>query len=258
MRRKSSLINKMIILSLLLLLSSCNLPSKAGGQTPYPSANSIGAQNSPYPITTLCNNPYFPSTLGKRWEYSGNNSAIGAYTRTDTITQSTSDSFSVDSNYPNVTYSVDYTCSAEGLTASNPLQQYLGALLSDPNTPVNVNLTSNSGISLPARINPDDTWQQVASFDAATKEISLNGRFVFNYSAAGYEQVTVPYGTFDALRVNATIRIEVSGLRILAGTYSTTFWLVPNIGMVKSQGSSQLPGVDFTDQLELTGFKTSP
>jgi hypothetical protein len=162
------------------------------------------------------------------------------------------------SKFPNVTYSVDYTCSAEGLTATNPIQQYLGALLSDPNTPVSVTLTSNSGISLPATIKTDDSWQQIANWEGSTKDISMNGRFVFNYTAVGYESITVPYGTFNALRVNTTIRIEVSGFRILAGTYSYSFWLVPNIGIIKSEGTSHVSGVDFTDSLALTNFVTSP
>jgi hypothetical protein len=86
----------------------------------------------------------------------------------------------------------------------------------------------------------------------------LNGTFVFNYIAVGYENVTVTFGTFNALRVDATIRIEVSSFRILAGTYTTTAWMVPEIGIVKSEGTSHLPSVDFTDAMQLTSFAPSP
>jgi hypothetical protein len=123
---------------------------------------------------------------------------------------------------------------------------------------VNVKLTSSSGISLPATITPGDTWQQTADFEASSQELNLNGRFVFDYTAVGYENVTVPLGTYNALRVDATIRIEVSGFRILAGTYTTTTWMVPKIGIVKSEGASHVPGVDFTDSMQLTSFAPSP
>ena len=80
--------------------------------------------------------------------------------------------------------------------------------------------------------------------EATSPELNLSGRFVFDYTAVGYENVTVPFGTFNALRVDATIRIEVSGFRIQAGTYTTSTWLVPEIGMVKSEGTSHVPGLN--------------
>jgi hypothetical protein len=138
---------------------------------------------------------------------------------------------------------VDYACTNAGLIALNPIQQYIGALLTSLNAQVNVNLLSNSGISLPAKISQD---------------ISTNGRLVFVYTAVGYENITVPFGTFDALRVDATIRIEIGGFRILTGTYETTTWMAPNVGIIKSVGTSHVPRVEFSDSMELTRFATSP
>lgn len=82
----------------------------------------------------------------------------------------------------------------------------------------------------------------------------MNGRFVFDYTAVGFENVTVIAGVYNALRVNATIRIEVTGLHILAGTYTTTLWLVSEIGLVKSEGTSHVTGFDFSDSMQLTRF----
>lgn len=257
MKNKPLSIIIVLILSTL-LLSACNLPNRqtTQAQIPTPITSTI-PESSPVP-TPLCNNQYFANTTGDTWDYSGDNSAIGAYTRTDTIINSSADAFTVETTLSNVTYSVTYACSSTGLTATNPIQQYVGALLSSPNAPVNVKLTSNSGISLPSKIISGDTWQQTADWDATSQELNLNGRFVFDYTAVGYESVTVPFGTFNALRVDATIRIEVSSLRILAGTYTTTTWMVPDIGIVKSEGTSHVPGVDFTDRLELTKFTPAP
>jgi hypothetical protein len=258
MMNRKSLSNIVSLLLTTLLFSACNLPSRQTTQvqTPTPTTASI-LEITPTP-TSLCDNQYFPNSTGDTWEYSGTNSAIGSYTRTDTVTNSSTQAFSLKTTLSDVTYPVTYTCYSTGLTVTDPVQQYAGALLSGPNAPVNVKLTSNSGISLPAKINPGDTWQQTADWEASSQDLNLNGRFVFDYTAVGYESVTVPFGTFNALRMDTTIRIEVSGFRILAGTYTTTTWMVPEVGIIKSEGASHVTGIDFTDHMELTRFTPSP
>jgi hypothetical protein len=256
MFRKYTFIGALILS--LLILSSCNLPSRQASQSETPTSAIASLPDvSPTPVP-LCSNQYLPNAAGDTWNYSGNNTAIGAYNRTDTLTSSSNNAFTVETTLANVTYSLNYTCSSAGLTATDPIQQYVGALLSGPDAPVSVKLTSSSGITLPASITPGDTWQQTADWQASSKDLNLNGRFVFDYTAAGYENVTVPFGTFNALRVDATIRIEVSGFRILAGTYTTTTWMVPDVGIVKSEGTSHVPGVNFTDGMQLSSYAKSP
>ena len=246
-----------IILSTL-VFSACNLPSRQAVQAGTPaSVTGTILKSTPTP-SSQCDNQYFPSNLGDAWEYSGTNSAIGAYTRTDSITNSGTEAFTLGTTQSGVTYDITYACSLTGLTSTDPILQYAGALLSSPDAPVNVNLSSNSGISLPAKISPGDTWQQTADWNATSSQLSLNGKFVFDYTAVGFENVTVPFGTFNALRVDTTIRIEVSGFRILAGTYTTTTWLAPEVGIVKSEGTSHVPGVDFTDSMQLTRYNREP
>jgi len=246
-----------LILSIL-ILSACNLPARQVNQLKAPTQTDlIQPEASPTPAN-LCANQYFPGTLGDAWEYSGSNTALGAYTRTDAVTSSSAEAFSVDTTISSLTYRVNYACTSAGLIANDPVQQYAGALLSAPNAPISVRLSSNSGLTLPPVINPGDTWQQSADFEASSPDFNLSGRFVFNYTAVGYENVTVPFGAFNALRVDATIRIEVSGFRILAGTYTTSTWMVPEIGVVKSEGISHIPGVEFTDGIQLTKYSSTP
>jgi hypothetical protein len=257
MRYKSiSLLIIQIVLTI--ALTSCNLPERQGKQTQTPTFTAPEiAESSATPIS-MCTNGYFPNHIGDTWEYSGSNSAIGNYNRIDTISDASIDSFTVATTLGNVPYSVTYTCSSTGLTAANPIQQYVGAVLSRPDSPIQIQLTSNSGTSLPAIITPGDTWQQVAEGKASSQDFSLDGRFVFDFNAVGYEDVIVTSGAFHALVVNTTIRIEVTGFHILAGSYQMTSWLVADIGMVKSEGVSHVSGVDFTDQLELTQFSPAP
>jgi hypothetical protein len=247
-----------MLIAISTVLSTCNLPERQVKQTETPTATASEIDGNLPPSDSMCANEYFPNQVGNKWEYSGSNSATGNYTRSDMVSVASADSFTVTTTWGNTPYSVTYTCSANGLTATNPIQQYVGAIISKPDSPVQIQLISNSGTSLPVSISPGDTWQQIAEGNASSVDFNLDGRFVFDFSAVGYEDVTVPSGTYHALRVNTTIRIEVSGFHILAGTYQLTTWLVANIGMVKSEGASHVPGVDFTDQLQLTQFTPSP
>lgn len=235
-----------------LTLSACNLPNRHEVNTP---AGTVAAPTQgSTALSSLCSNAYFPNTSGDKWEYTGTDSVIGTYNRTDTITDSSSASFTQETNLGNVTYSVTYDCSTVGLTSRNPIQQYAGALLNNPDVPVDVKLTSNSGVSLPTRINPGDTWQQTADWEATSQQLNVNGRFVFNYAAAGYESITVPAGTYNALRVTTTIQVEVTSFHVTAGSYTIVSWWVPEIGLVKSEGTSHVTGINFTDSMELTKF----
>ncbi len=245
-----------VILSLVSLVS-CNLPQRQVSPSATPTMSVILPQSSPTP-TSLCTNQYFPNAKGDTWEYSGSNTLISNYSRIDTVTASSTEAFTVESNLAGVVYSLPYTCSPAGILATNPVQEYAGALLNSPNAPIKVELTSNEGVSLPSNVVPGDTWQQSSDFNATAENVNISGRFVFDYTATGYEQVTVPAGSYNALRVDATIRIEVSGFRILAGTYTTSTWMVAGIGVVKSEGTSHVPGVDFTDGMQLTKYTPSP
>ena len=239
-----------------LLLTSCNLPLREAFQlqTPTLTANNDIILSTPTPPPDYCENVYQPSTDGDSWIYAGNNTSTGNYTRKNTISRSHETSFTIKSDVEGIISTYDYSCTDSGLVAVNPIQQYLGTLLAIPGNQVEVKLNSASGITLPMAINPGDSWRQEAVWEATAQDISTSGRSVLDYTAIGYEKISVPFGTFDALRVNATISLEVSPLRISAGSYTTTSWLVPGIGLVKSEGTSHIRGVSFSDHTELTGF----
>jgi hypothetical protein len=70
----------------------------------------------------------------------------------------------------------------------------------------------------------------------------------------GLEVVTVPFGSFDAMRLDVVIELEFGGLKGMSGTYTNSIWLVKDVGIVQSQGSSQIPGIEFSDSLQLVAF----
>ncbi len=64
--------------------------------------------------------------------------------------------------------------------------------------------------------------------------ISITGTFDYNFQAIGLEQVTVPAGTFNAMKVQVSARSESikSGLPITI-TADGFYWFAPGVGRVK-------------------------
>ena len=206
----------------------------------------------------LCDNTYFPSDDDTTWTYSGNNSLQGAYSRTDTIVDSRDDGFTLGTTLPNVTYQVEFACSEAGLIDMDPLKGDLTALFSGQSGSVNVTTTGISGLTFPRDIQPGDTWQHAVDWNATYTGGSVSGQFIYQYTARGLEVVTVPWGTFDAMHVDVEIQMEAGFPQTLSGTYDNSIWLVKDVGIVKSEGTSHIPGVEFTDSMELVDFTSPP
>jgi hypothetical protein len=163
-----------------LLLSACNLPNRTSELiASLPPTVSV-ATSTPTPAPSLCDNLYYPNSLGNTWEYTGSTSATGTYTRSDAIISSVFDAFSVQSSLSGIIYNVDYSCTEAGLLSVNPIQQYLGAILNRLSDQISLTLVSNSGISLPRSITPGDTWQQIVQWEGSAQAMSTTGRLVFD------------------------------------------------------------------------------
>jgi hypothetical protein len=68
------------------------------------------------------------------------------------------------------------------------------------------------------------------------------------------EVVSVPAGNYDAMRIDMTIDVDINAPGKVTYTYTNSIWLVRDIGLVKSEGSSDQRGFEFTDVLELESF----
>jgi len=258
-----------------LFLSACKpsipQPTNAATATVTPTNSpilptlSVSTPTSPPPATAtsteapdLCDNTYFNSNGDTAWTYSGNNSKLGDYSRTDTIIDSRDDGFTMGTTLPDVSYSVEFACTEAGLIDMDPLKGSFTALLSGPSGSVNVTTTGISGITFPRDIQPGDAWQHVVDWEATFSGGSSQGQFVYQYLARGLEVVNVPWGTFDAMHLDIQIEIGAGFNPSLSGTYEENLWLVKDIGIIKSEGTSHIPGVEFTDTYELTSFSSPP
>ncbi len=249
-------------------LSSCGLPApsqiKSPTASPTPASVMVASTTTPQaqltPTTETsgspCDNDYFPSDDDATWTFAGNNSKTGDFTRTDTVTDSTDNGFTITTQLTKVSYTQEFTCTDAGLINLNPVSGELSSLLSGPSGTVVVNRNFASGITIPKDLAGaiGQSWQQVFGWEAINSDTSNKGEFTTYFTAMGLEVVHVPPGSFDAMRIDARIEIEIGTYQKTYGTYTTSIWLGKDVGLLKSEGSMKMPGVDFTDTLELISY----
>lgn len=112
---------------------------------------------------------------------------------------------------------------------------------------VNYEVLEMSGEILPADMRVGKEWTNVSRVKITTSDTSpigsmMNGRIskttIVNKVTAE-ERVTVPAGTFTALKVEQTITVEseVAG-RPFSTTTESTSWYVKDVGLIKTQSGS--------------------
>ena len=164
------------------------------------------------------------------------------------------DGFTLGTTLPDVSYTIEFICTEAGLIDMDPMQSQLTAMFSGSSGSASVETAGISGLTFPRDIQPGNTWQHFVNWQANTGGGSQPGQFIYNYTAMGLEVVTVPYGSFDAMRLDVVIEIDFGGLKGMSGTYENTIWLVKDVGIVKSEGQSHIEGLEFTDTIELVSY----
>jgi len=136
-------------------------------------------------------------------------------------------------------------------------------MLNAQNIQLNLDVNNSSGLTFPSQINPSDQWQQTLDFTGnvtvSNEEAEATGDAQMNFNAVGNESVTVPAGTFDAVKVdvNVTLNINASYAGItLPVTFSGdyTYWFAQGIGWVKATGTGNVLGNSFSETTELQSY----
>jgi hypothetical protein len=219
-----------IIVSCLVLfavIAACSL--SPAGSTTGSTAGTAGATSQPVSAASSggCGNAYFPVSVGTNWAYSSTGSTLGAYTYTWTVTDLGNGGFSTSDQYSTgVNAAIKWNCQNGNLAA-----------LDAGSTSLSVTNTSST-------------------FKMTSTSITADG---YNCSAAGTESVTVPAGTFDAVKATCNQTLQVSflmqGTPTPAGapdTVSITDWYAKGVGLVKSVRASSLSS---TETIVLTQYK---
>ncbi|GAB4420120.1 MAG: hypothetical protein Kow002_08290 [Anaerolineales bacterium] len=254
---------------IMLTMFGCNLLTQQGTETQAPEAGGAPfetVQTEPAqaenPDQGLCANPYYPVRPGATWTYTGTGSLASDYSFTDTITDVRTDGFTLTSQFDELTRTQEWACTPEGLASLT----FGGG----PAAGINVNemqfdlTTSNvQGIILPQTINAGDQWSYSLDFegtmDVTGASANATGTAHYDFTALGEESLTVPAGTFNAMKIKAvlTLNIKVSyaGTETPVSLTSTTdIWFVPGVGWVKAISTGQFMGQQTDDTIELQSY----
>jgi hypothetical protein len=263
-------------LSLLLVMvffTACSLP---GNETPtqtIPVTEELQATATELPVTSegtstpvasegLCANPYYPIREGASWSYKSTGSPAGDYSFTDTITSVREDGFTITSQFDDLTRTQQWACRPEGLVALQ-LGGPAAATLNTQDVQLNLTFNNISGVTFPREITAGNIWQHMLEFEGdleiAGTSAEAAGTAESTFGALGTESVTVPAGTFDAMRVEVastiTINATYQGISMpvgFSGTYR--FWFAQGVGWVKASGTGEVIGASFTETIELQSF----
>jgi len=263
----------MSIQLMLILLAACATP--ATPTEPQPTETQAPPPATTEPVTEtlaapegspaaggLCTNAYYPTRSGATWTYKSTGGPGGEYSFTDTITAVHSDGFTLSTQIGELTRTQEWTCTTEGLAALQ-LGGAPAAMLNSQNIQLNLDVDNATGVTFPGQINIGDQWQQTldvsGNVTVMNEEAEAAGTAQMNFSATGNETVTVPAGTFDALKVDVDVTLNVNasyeGITLpvtFSGDY--TYWFAEGVGWVKASGTGSVLGSSFSETTELQSY----
>ncbi len=212
----------------------------------------------------LCANTLIPVKQGATWTYNNNVGTSQLEQFTATITEVRPDGFTVAlSSAGNPTINQDWTCKPEGIVASalGSGQGFMG--LNVAGIQANISTSNATGVILPSDVDPGKEWpfgiNLAGNVSQGNLSANLNGDIDSSMRADDMESVTVPAGTFNAMKVRGTGNIKVTatyqGIPLpFASTANLTFWFAPGVGWVNSTVSGDLLGTGFSATTELQSY----
>jgi hypothetical protein len=214
------------------------------------------------PVGGACMNTYYPVREGATWNYRSTGGPAGEYSFTDTVRAVRENGFTLTTQMGGQERSQEWDCTAEGLVARQ-LGGAPAAMLNSQGIQLNLDAVTPSGVIFPSQIDPGDQWQHTLDFNGdvsvMNEEAEATGTAQMNFTAIGEESVTVPAGTFEALKIqiDTTLNVEASyeGITLpvtFSGAY--TYWFVQGVGWVKASGSGNLLSMSFTETTELQSY----
>lgn len=220
-------------------LAGCSLPGSGGGLH----------------LSGPCANPLYPVLAGANWTYQLTGTTNDTINRR--INTVTADGFEDQDTFDSGPVRTGkWNCAAGALTALDPVGDLTatvqrGAEISSFGT------TTNDGVTLPAGIEAGTTWTQTVSI---TGTVTVNGisddadnNTSLSCTANGMENVVVPAGSFNAMKVTCqnsvqiTVTTDLVTIPVPALEFTSENWYAPNVGLVKSVASGG--GIDTTTHL---------
>ena len=215
------------------------------------------ATPSPIPPTStpraegLCSNSLIPVKTGATWTYVANASGAGGPSSfSTTIMDVRPDGFTTAIKMgDNLTVNQGWACEPDGLVALSmgAAQDLLG--LSAQGIKADLKTSNATGVTLPADVGTGRQWSYNLDLagDLAQGGLSAkaSGSASTAFTAVGTETITVPAGTFDAIKVQGTttfkMTVDFQGFGVpVTSVVKSTLWFAPGIGWIQSTASGDL------------------
>ncbi len=258
------------ILAIAALLSACNArpgpaaPVSTNSPQLQPTSTAVPPTATPQLAAGLCANALVPVKQGATWTYTDTGAAGGPSDFTATITEVRADGFTVSTRFDdNTAADQQWACNADGLQAQSLGAGQAALDLSLASVQAKLATSNATGVTLPPNVQPGMKWPYSIGLSGTLAQGSLSadvtGDISTEFEAVGTESVTVPAGTFDAMKVQGTSTINVSasyhGLSLpITSVVRTTFWFAPGVGWVKSSQSGELAGTAISSDTELQSY----
>jgi hypothetical protein len=214
-------------------------------------------------ISPNCQSSYYPvgPEVERKYHIKYQKGPIPDQDYTERYTDFNNDSFVGKNEFKEVNTTINWRCTSDGLLST----QYGNSIDMKSGSGAVIETLKSDGVSFPN----DAKWIQGGKWTTnyEIKETIKNpngqqigegnGKVTQNSEVIGEEQITVPAGNFQTLKIrNKTtldLTVKVSGMSVPTKTLvETTAWFAKDVGMVKSE--SRLGGIA-TATTELVSYK---
>lgn len=251
--------------SLIKSVTSSN--SSVNSSTATNSTSSGESENAGNGISAICRNAYYPvgPAVERKYHIDYVKNSFPSQDYTERYTDFNGDAFVAKTDFKAVSTTINWRCLPDGLLAT----QYGNSIDIKSGGGAKIDTLDSKGVSFIAetRWNPGEKWattynikETIKGPDGQTPNGEGSGTVNQSGEVIEAEQVTVPAGTFQTMKVKVKttldLTVKVSGMSIPTKTnIDTTAWFAKDVGMVKSETGLGGLGVATTELLSYTGTK---
>jgi len=251
-----------ILLCICISISACGSGNTSGPAIILPTFES----SNPTSISSngLCGNTLSPATQGAAWTYTSSGGPSGSFNYTNSITSTRADGFTLTTQFTDRTSTQEWACQADGLKALQ-LGGGSGAGISIQSMTTDLVTSEITGISLPKDITSGMQWQYNLSLQGTIvmpgdSQAPSNGTYSVVMQEIGSEIITVPAGTFEAVKIQSNSTVDIisvfGGIEVPIKFNGTTItWYAPGVGYVKSVENGDFGGTVFSAVTELQSYR---
>jgi hypothetical protein len=201
-----------------------------------------GSSETPTPAAaqSACDHPYFPLRSGSSWTYStpgGNMTwSVGSAGGSNDSADAT-----MEIAMAEVSFTVHWSCSSAGIVSYDFASLNVASL----GNIANLEVVDSSGafLAAPDLLTPGYSWPNNYSLVMHVSQEGFSADMTTavseTWTVVGVENVTVPAGTFEALRVDGNENITMTGMgQDVNFSVNVTYWYAKGIGIVRYTSST--------------------